>query len=152
MTDFSSLIQKAKENNEYWESKVRHKIALALLGQMQDLGLTQVDLAKESGVSPAYISRVLSGNENLSIKTIIKLTRAIKLSFDISAHPTAPIMTQIPDTNSCSDSDWLTIGRQSQFRRNHCSPSLRIVNSSEAMNETAYQSVVTTNEPFAVAA
>lgn len=152
MANFSSLIQKAKESNGYWESRIRHKIALALLGQMKDLNLTQADLAKQSGVSAAYISRVLSGNENMSIKTIVKLTRAISLTFDVDAYPSTPKISIVDEESmGCSDT-WSNLARQTQFRRSHGSPSLRIVEPSSAMNQTSYQSTMTTNEPFAAAA
>lgn len=153
MVNFSSLIKKAKENNEYWESSIRHKIALALLGQLSDLRLTQSDLAKKSGVSAAYISRVLSGNENMSIKTIIKLTKAVDLSFDVTAYPSTPTISSMAkdDAIACV-ADWDILQKQAQFRRNHGSPLLRLVNQTDAVNQTAYESTVTINEPFAVAA
>ncbi|MGO3842517.1 MAG: helix-turn-helix domain-containing protein [Alcaligenes pakistanensis] len=153
MANFSSLIQKAKENNEYWESSIRHKIALALLGQLADLKLTQTDLAKKSGVSAAYISRVLSGNENMSIKTIIKLTRSINLSFDVTAYPSAPKIHSITQEkiNECT-STWNALDIQSQFRRNHGSPLLSLIDSSEAVNQTFCDSTVTAKETFAFAA
>lgn len=153
MANFSSLIKKAKENNEYWESGIRHKIALALLGQLSDLRLTQADLANRSGVSAAYISRVLSGNENMSIKTIIKLTRAMDLTFDVTAYPSTPTINSMEKDNSnACIAAWDILQKQAQLRRAHGSPHIRLIDPTNAVNQTAYESTVTINEPFAVAA
>lgn len=40
---------------------------------MQDNGLKRADLANKLGVSPQYVSRLLSGTENLSFKSIANI-------------------------------------------------------------------------------
>lgn len=40
------------------------------MGYMQRNGLKRADLASRLGVTPQYVSRLLSGNENLSFKSI----------------------------------------------------------------------------------
>ena len=40
---------------------------------MQENGLKRADLAKKLGVSPQYVSRLLSGTENLSFKSIANI-------------------------------------------------------------------------------
>lgn len=37
---------------------------------MQDNGLKRADLAARFGVSPQYVSKLLSGTENLSLKSV----------------------------------------------------------------------------------
>jgi transcriptional regulator with XRE-family HTH domain len=49
------------------------QIALKVLLKLDDLGWSQKDLAKEMGVSPQQISKIVSGKENLTIETQIKL-------------------------------------------------------------------------------
>jgi transcriptional regulator with XRE-family HTH domain len=46
------------------------RIALALIDYMQDNHLKRADLAERLGVSPQYVSKLLSGTENLSLKSI----------------------------------------------------------------------------------
>lgn len=46
------------------------QLATTLIGYMQDNGLKRTDLANKLGVSPQYVSRLLSGTENLSFKSI----------------------------------------------------------------------------------
>jgi transcriptional regulator with XRE-family HTH domain len=49
------------------------KIALKVLLKLDELGWKQADLAREMGVSPQQITKIVSGKENLSIATQVKL-------------------------------------------------------------------------------
>lgn len=50
-----------------------HQLAVTLIGYMQDKGLKRGDLAARLGVNPQYLSKFLSGTENLSFKTIANI-------------------------------------------------------------------------------
>lgn len=49
------------------------QMAVTLIGYMQDNGLKRTDLALRLGVSPQYVSKLLSGTENLSFKSIANI-------------------------------------------------------------------------------
>lgn len=49
------------------------KIAIKVLAKLDDLGWSQKDLAREMDVSPQQITKIVSGKENLTIETQIKL-------------------------------------------------------------------------------
>ncbi len=55
------------------------QIALKVLLKLDDLGWTQKDLAKEMEVSPQQISKIVSGKENLTIETQIKLQNVLDI-------------------------------------------------------------------------
>ena len=56
--------------------------------KMEELGLTQTALAKRMNCTQQYISRILKGQENLSLETIARLEDAIGTKFvTISDHP-----------------------------------------------------------------
>ena len=44
-----------------------------LIGYMQDNGLKRADLAARLGVSPQYVSKLLSGTKNLSFKSVANI-------------------------------------------------------------------------------
>lgn len=46
---------------------------MTLMGYMQTHGLKRADLALRLGVSPQYVSKLLSGTENLSFKSIANI-------------------------------------------------------------------------------
>ena len=62
------------------------QLATTLIGYMQDNGLKRADLADRLGVSPQYVSRLLSGTENLSFKSIANIGEKLGIScMEISA-------------------------------------------------------------------
>lgn len=149
MTTFSRLIEKAKRGNSYWESKVRHKFALRLSQTLRERSISQVEFAKMADVSAGYISRVLAGNENLSVRTLVKLARALDLEFDIEICSKAPVFHQLGGDVS---PDWSLL--QQAFRRQHGSTQLRVSVPTDAVNENTYCSstIVDTGELMASAA
>lgn len=66
----SELNQRAKNRAMLRESQ---KIALKVLRKLTELGWSQKELAKKMEVSPQQINKIVSGKENLTIETQIKL-------------------------------------------------------------------------------
>lgn len=56
------------------------KIALKIRSQMEALGINQSELARRMSVSPAQVTKILSGRENLSLKTIAKVEAVLDRS------------------------------------------------------------------------
>ena len=63
---------KWRQENTSW-LKWSRAISLTIVDYMQDNNLTQMDLAQKLGVSRQYVSKLLSGRVNFSIKTIAEL-------------------------------------------------------------------------------
>jgi transcriptional regulator with XRE-family HTH domain len=55
------------------------KIALKVLGKLDELGWTQRDLAEKMEVSPQQVSKIVSGKENLTIDTQVKLQNVLDI-------------------------------------------------------------------------
>jgi transcriptional regulator with XRE-family HTH domain len=56
---------------------------------MRERGLTRADLASRMGVSPGRISQVLSGGENLTLRTLASLATALDARFELDLRPRA---------------------------------------------------------------
>ena len=67
---------KKRRENRRWLGYSR-EIAMFLHDKMEELGWTQKALADKMDCSQQYISRILKGNENLSLETIARLEDAI---------------------------------------------------------------------------
>ena len=52
---------------------------MLMLDKMEKIGLNQRGLAERMGCSQQYISKILKGQENLSIETICKIEDALEL-------------------------------------------------------------------------
>lgn len=61
-----------RKENASW-LKWSRQLATTLMGYMQENGLKRTDLASRLGVSPQYVSKLLSGTENLSFKSIANI-------------------------------------------------------------------------------
>ena len=55
-------------------------VALTIVDYMQENHLTRAEMAKTLDVSPQYLSRILSGTENFSIKSVAKIEAALGVS------------------------------------------------------------------------
>jgi transcriptional regulator with XRE-family HTH domain len=54
---------------------------------MRERSLTRADLASRMGVSPGRISQVLSGGENLTLRTLASLATALDARFEMDLRP-----------------------------------------------------------------
>jgi ribosome-binding protein aMBF1 (putative translation factor) len=50
---------------------------------IRTLGLSRVDLATRMGVSPGWVNRVLSGGENITLRTLAGLAAAVEARFEL---------------------------------------------------------------------
>ena len=64
--------------NKSW-LRYSQMIAMKMLDRMEELGLTQKQLAAMMGCSQQYVSKVLKGQENLSLETLCKIEDALGL-------------------------------------------------------------------------
>lgn len=69
---------KWRKENEAWLEWSRN-IALSLVEYMESNGLNRNGLAERLGVSPQYISKILSGKVNFSFKSIAELERKLNI-------------------------------------------------------------------------
>jgi DNA-binding MarR family transcriptional regulator len=76
-----------RQENKSWLRHSQH-IAMMMLDKMEELGLTQREVAERMGCSQQYVSRILKGHENLSIETMCKIEEALDLA----------ILPKVPET------------------------------------------------------
>ena len=67
-----------RKQNKPW-LRYSQLVAIKMLEQMETEGLTQSALAERMDCSQQYISKILKGQENLSIETICKIEDALSL-------------------------------------------------------------------------
>lgn len=77
----STFIEDAKwrQENEVWR-KWSRGIAMSIVDYMQANNLSRSDVAERLGVSPQYVSRILSGNTNFSFKSVAEIERKLGIS------------------------------------------------------------------------
>lgn len=61
-----------RRENASWLKRSR-SVALAIIDYMQENQLSRNDVAERLGVSPQYVSRILSGKINFSFKSVAEI-------------------------------------------------------------------------------
>lgn len=72
----ATYLAERKKTDVYWVESAKLDFAMALEKQIRLAGLSYASLAKKIGSSAAYISKIFRGDTNMTIETMVKLTRA----------------------------------------------------------------------------
>lgn len=73
---YRDLVDAAKATDKYWIENAKHDLAFGLHRQIRRSGMSNAELATKLDVKPPYISKVMRGDENLTIESMVKLVRA----------------------------------------------------------------------------
>lgn len=77
-----------KRRLEYERTRLRVLVAARIQNLLEGMGLKQSDLAKRISKSSAWVSKLLSGNQNVTLDTIAQIGWALGVRWDIQACPT----------------------------------------------------------------
>lgn len=77
----SSFMKKVSSDvkNRDWQD-FSAVIALKILQALDEKKISQAKLARDLGVKRQYINKILKGNENLSLKTIVRVQNSLNIS------------------------------------------------------------------------
>jgi transcriptional regulator with XRE-family HTH domain len=62
---------------EYWLETLQNEVYRMIAGYIEKEGITQIQFAKKLGVSKGYISQIMNGNFNYTLKKLIELSLAV---------------------------------------------------------------------------
>jgi transcriptional regulator with XRE-family HTH domain len=78
---FERLYRDAEQNQEYWVAGAILEFTESLTRLMEQEGVSRAQLARRLGVSPAYVTKMLRGNANFTMRSMVKAARALQASF-----------------------------------------------------------------------
>lgn len=81
-----AIMEAAKETDEYWMDSAKLDFAIAIEAKRRESGKSYSDLARSMNTSNAYISKVFRGDTNLTIESMVKLSRAVGCSISIKSN------------------------------------------------------------------
>ncbi len=84
---FAKLLAEAKQNECYWTDRAKTQFTEDLCALMEKRGVSRSDLASRVGVKPAYVTKVLRGDTNFTIESMVKLVRALEGRLDVHVGP-----------------------------------------------------------------
>lgn len=77
MKKYVKMIREAEESLRFWTHKAMREFVLATIKRMDEQQTSRAQLAETLQVSPAYISKVLRGDVNFTLESMVKISRAV---------------------------------------------------------------------------
>lgn len=74
---FSVLMARVAETDGGQSARVVVEFLAQVTARMRTQGISNAELARRLGTSPAYVTRLFRGTANLSVQTMVKLARAV---------------------------------------------------------------------------
>jgi len=87
IAELRQKLETARNTFEYRLEKVLFEVAEQTCKLIESQGVTRSELAQRLAVTPAYITKLLNGNPNLTIKSLLKLSDVLGQTLDIRFAP-----------------------------------------------------------------
>ena len=84
---FEELFSTYEADDDFLVNIVKLRVAELLASQMEDKGLTASELARKLGKSRAYVSKLRTGSENLTLESLVRIARALDCRLDVTFQP-----------------------------------------------------------------
>jgi transcriptional regulator with XRE-family HTH domain len=85
--EIQAALKAARETHEYRAEGASIEFTNAMLTRMRQLDVSRSELAARIGVNPAYISKILRGDTNFSLETMVKIANALESDFRCHLQP-----------------------------------------------------------------
>lgn len=86
---FREFFERAENDPAYWVEGAILDFTEELCRVMKEKKISRVELARRLGTSPAYITKVLRGNANFTLASMVKLSRALGSELHLRLKPLA---------------------------------------------------------------
>jgi transcriptional regulator with XRE-family HTH domain len=105
MRKYTELLTRARESVEYWTQSAMRSFVSDVLRRMEGRKTSRADLAEKMGVSPAYVSKILRGDVNFTLESMVKVASALGGRLSVS----------IVDASTVANSNWCRIEAKREF-------------------------------------
>ena len=100
--NFNERLAEARQRPAYWIERIVLDFTVALESAMRRKNVSGKELAAKIDVSPAYISKVLSGTPNLTVKSMVRLAHALDLRVALRMEDAATFDLGVERSESCT--------------------------------------------------
>ena len=100
-------------------ARLPREVTTAITWRMKQLGVNKADLARTMGVSPGRVSQILSGDENITLRTLASVCVALDAQLDVKLVPNGgdPLPGDVPHPGSSVGSGTATRAAVSNLSR-----------------------------------
>jgi plasmid maintenance system antidote protein VapI len=74
---FTEEFKKAHESVHFWTHFGILKFTEDILSRLESDGLSHTELAKRMGVSPAFVTKLINGKNNFTLRTMVRVALAL---------------------------------------------------------------------------
>jgi transcriptional regulator with XRE-family HTH domain len=85
--EIQAALKAARKTHEYRAEGASIEFTNAMVTRMRELNVSRSELAARIGVNPAYISKILRGDTNFSLETMVKIAHALDSEFRCHLQP-----------------------------------------------------------------
>ena len=129
---YQKAFEQAKEAPAFWAESAMLDVARQLVARMNETGVKQAKLAQLMGKHAPFVSRVLSGEHNVTIQTIAAVAHALDAHIDVRLVPNKKAAVRADQFSATVDADALSPHNGVSFRN------LRLVKM-QAVNQTTQE-------------
>lgn len=97
---FADIFAKAESNPHYWEEMAILEFTDAVAKRVESLNWTRVDLAAQMGVSPAFVTKLMCGKNNFTLRTMVRVAHALACELTLSLVPTTASIQGLPSESN----------------------------------------------------
>lgn len=122
------LVRRLESSESYDIEAAKYDISEHIFSVMEGQRVSKAKLANRLGKSRAYITKILQGNANFTLESLVKIARALDCKLDLR-HLLVPVRQEVPSF------DWSLPKRGSVYsanRRRECEY-IRIVSTSDTV-------------------
>jgi plasmid maintenance system antidote protein VapI len=77
LTKYREFLERVETSPDYWHEGAILEFTLDLQRRMEEQDVSRAELARRMGTSRAYITRLLGGDANFTLMTMVKLSMAV---------------------------------------------------------------------------
>ncbi len=85
--DIYDALELARQTHEYKVEGVSLEFTEQIMRRMQELGMSRSELARKVGVKPSYITKILRGDTNYTLDSMVKIATVLDSTFRCNLEP-----------------------------------------------------------------
>jgi|ERR1043166_2693609 transcriptional regulator with XRE-family HTH domain len=86
-SSFEEFFEQAEAHPDYWEELAKLEFTREVTAAMDRQGVSRTELARRLQVRPGMVTRLLTGNNNFELATMVRLAFALGYRFRSHLHP-----------------------------------------------------------------
>jgi transcriptional regulator with XRE-family HTH domain len=86
---FDDFLADAEKRDTYWEELAILEFTEALVARLESLSLSKSEWAKRLNINPSQVTKLLAGENNFTLRTMVKLARSLGCELTAGLRPEA---------------------------------------------------------------